>query len=355
MKQLTKSVALMGLILALALVLGVISVEAKMIPRVDNFVILVDLSGSMFQKHAGKQEVKAVLVKKVLAAMNERIPPLGYTAAIQVFNPNMTLIGPGEYGRSYFEKEIDKLPVDGKIYGNFTPLGTEIRSLDNIMGQFSGKTAIIILSDGKVNQGEDPVKAARFIINEYTNICFHTISFADEATGEETLRSISRLTNCGTSVDGKGLLAGGAVMDAYVGEVFYLEVPDEVIVLEEVIPEVITVAPESISMQGVYFDFDKSDLKSNYAPMLSLVYDKLVENPQARAVIGGHTDSTGPAEYNQGLSERRANAVRDYLIQKGIAAERIEAVGYGMTAPLVSNLTPEGRAVNRRVDITVVQ
>jgi OOP family OmpA-OmpF porin len=309
----------------------------------------------MFQKHAESQEVKAVLLKKVLAAMNERIPQLGYTAAMQVFNPNLTLIGPGEYGRSYYEKEIDKLPVDGKIYGNFTPLGTEIRTLDDIMGQFSGKTAIIILSDGKVNKGEDPLKAASFIINEHTNVCFHTISFADEPAGEETLRNISKLTNCGTYADGKGLLAGGAVMDAYVGEVFYLEVPDREIVVEEVITEVITVAPEAITMQGVYFDFDMYNIKSNYAPMLNLVYDKLAENPQSRAVVGGHTDSTGPAEYNQGLSERRANAVRDFLIEKGIAADRIEAVGFGMTAPLVSNLTPEGRAVNRRVDITVVQ
>jgi OOP family OmpA-OmpF porin len=328
--------------------------QAKLIPRVDNFVILVDLSGSMFQKHAESQEVKAVLVKKVLRSMNERIPALGYTGAIQVFNPNATLIGPEEYNRFFFEREIEKFPEDGKVFGNYTPLGSEIKYLDKVMNRFSGKSAIIILSDGKVNEGMDPLKAARYIDNEYTNMCFHTISFADDTQGEETLRGISQVSNCGTYASGKELLARSAAMDEYVGDVFFLEMPDEVLVVEEVITEVIIIPPEVV-LQGVYFDFDKSDIKSNYKPILTVVVDQLKGNPETRAVIEGHTDSVGPAEYNQGLSERRAGVVRDYLISQGIAEERLQAVGYGAAVPIVSNLTPEGRAMNRRTDIRVIQ
>ena len=82
---------------------------------------------------------------------------------------------------------------------------------------------------------------------------------------------------------------------------------------------------------------------------------KLAENPDDQTVIQGHTDRTGPEGYNQVLSERRAKAVYDYFMGKGIAPERMEATGYGETMPEVSNLTREGRAINRRVDIQDIQ
>jgi OOP family OmpA-OmpF porin len=69
--------------------------------------------------------------------------------------------------------------------------------------------------------------------------------------------------------------------------------------------------------------------------------------------IIGHTDSTGPADYNQGLSERRAQAVADYIISEGIDAAIIDVSGEGENNPIASNDTAEGRAQNRRVDINV--
>ena len=70
-------------------------------------------------------------------------------------------------------------------------------------------------------------------------------------------------------------------------------------------------------------------------------------------VIEGHTDSTGSAAYNHQLSERRAKAVRNYFVSKGIPGSQIETLGYGEEMPRVSNTTPEGRAINRRVDIRI--
>jgi OOP family OmpA-OmpF porin len=160
-----------SLVLAMTIAFGVVVAEAKKIPRVDNFVILIDQSGSMFMEHKERKEVKAVLVKKMLLSMNDRIPELGYTAAIQGFYPNETLIGPETYSRYFFEREIKNLPDKGKIFGNLTPLGTEIEALDKVMGRFSGKTSVIIVSDGEVNKGKDPYKAAKSLHNEYTNIC----------------------------------------------------------------------------------------------------------------------------------------------------------------------------------------
>ena len=86
---------------------------------------------------------------------------------------------------------------------------------------------------------------------------------------------------------------------------------------------------------------------------LDRVLDILNANPTANIEIGGHTDNIGPIGGNIRLSERRANAVRDYLIFGGIEASRLTAVGYGPDQPIASNDTAEGRAANRRIEFTV--
>ena len=77
------------------------------------------------------------------------------------------------------------------------------------------------------------------------------------------------------------------------------------------------------------------------------------EDPVSTMVVEGHTDSQGKASYNQTLSEERAQAVRDYLVASGIAADRISSKGYGPSRPVSENNTSEGRANNRRVEIVI--
>ena len=123
MKKVGKMMA-MALILMVVFLLGSMPAEAKMIPKVTNFVVLVDQSGSMFLKHAKEEEVKAVLAKRVLLALNERIPELGYKGAIQVFAPDKTLIGPERYNRSSFRNSLQGLPESGKIFDD--PRGVKL-------------------------------------------------------------------------------------------------------------------------------------------------------------------------------------------------------------------------------------
>jgi OOP family OmpA-OmpF porin len=70
--------------------------------------------------------------------------------------------------------------------------------------------------------------------------------------------------------------------------------------------------------------------------------------------VAGHTDSVGTDQYNQGLSERRANSVRDYLVEQGVRASRLTAVGYGENRPVATNDTADGRQENRRVELVVL-
>ncbi|MGZ0701889.1 OmpA family protein [Pseudomonas sp. L5B5] len=104
----------------------------------------------------------------------------------------------------------------------------------------------------------------------------------------------------------------------------------------------------------VKFDFDKSVVKPNsYADIKNLA-DFMNQYPQTTTVVEGHTDSVGPDAYNQKLSERRANAVKQVLVnQYGVGANRVQSVGYGESRPVADNATEAGRAVNRRVEASV--
>lgn len=104
------------------------------------------------------------------------------------------------------------------------------------------------------------------------------------------------------------------------------------------------------------FDFDSAQLKSGAADVLDSSYAKFKGKDAVKSVvITGHTDSTGPEAYNQRLSERRANAVRSYLISQGADASKLEARGAGESQPAYGNDTKEGRAMNRRVEFQVIQ
>ena len=81
----------------------------------------------------------------------------------------------------------------------------------------------------------------------------------------------------------------------------------------------------------------------------------LNEYPNAKFTVEGHTDSVGSAKTNQRLSESRANSVRDFLVDKGIGADRLTAIGYGEDKPIATNNTRSGRAQNRRVEINLIK
>lgn len=110
--------------------------------------------------------------------------------------------------------------------------------------------------------------------------------------------------------------------------------------------------PKKIAeLKSAHFDFDRATLKPDGRAELDNAVRALKEDPALKATITGHTDSVGSEDYNQKLSERRANAARDYLVSQGIDASRITAEGLGETKPIASNDTAEGRAQNRRVEV----
>jgi OOP family OmpA-OmpF porin len=323
-------------------------VEVKVLPKVDNFIILVDESGSMFVTDQGRVEAKARVGKKILAALNERIPELGYKGAVTVFSPDATLVGPTTFTRDEFGRTMKKLPEDGEIYGNMTPLGEALASLDPTLSALSGRTAIIIVSDGDKNIGRDTLAAAGALHAKYPNVCFHVISLADSQNGRETLSKVNQLGNC-VYAEGKELASTPAAIDKFAKDVFYSvevrEVKKEVVE----VPAAVQVPP-ALSLQTILFDFDKSTLTAEAKKNLDQNIEILKAHPDVKVVIGGYTDSVGTSEYNQKLSERRARAVSDYLVSKGIAPERVQRAAYGESRPVAPNTTSAERALNRRAE-----
>ena len=106
----------------------------------------------------------------------------------------------------------------------------------------------------------------------------------------------------------------------------------------------------------MHFATAKDNAVAESLPILDQVFAVLQAYPDIRQLrIEAHTDNAGKPSYNKDLSARRAKWVREYLIQKGIAPERLTSEGYGMTRPIDTNDTPEGRANNRRVEFVVVE
>lgn len=104
----------------------------------------------------------------------------------------------------------------------------------------------------------------------------------------------------------------------------------------------------------VKFDFDRAVVKQDSMSDIQNLADFMQQYGQTSTVVEGHTDSVGTDAYNQRLSERRANAVRDVLVnQFGVDASRVDSVGYGEARPVADNATAEGRAINRRVEAEV--
>jgi OOP family OmpA-OmpF porin len=104
----------------------------------------------------------------------------------------------------------------------------------------------------------------------------------------------------------------------------------------------------------VNFDFDKAEIRPDAKPVLDQAIKTLQEAGDIKIAVAGHTDSRGTEEYNEGLSVRRARSVAEYLVAGGIDRDRLRVEGFGESQPVASNETDDGRAQNRRVELSVV-
>lgn len=147
-----------------------------------------------------------------------------------------------------------------------------------------------------------------------------------------------------------GALAGGAIgaaLDRQARDLRGSLASDDIRIVNTG-EELVVTMPE-----GILFDIDSAAIRASLQADLRALARNLQQFPDTTVDVIGHTDNTGSAGYNQDLSSRRAQAVAGVLLEEGVAPARVRAFGRGEDEPIASNLTPEGRAQNRRVEVVI--
>lgn len=171
-----------------------------------------------------------------------------------------------------------------------------------------------------------------------------------------TVGGIIGHNNSGAHVRTEGAIVGGGIGAIVGGVAGYFICKDEPAPAPPVAAPAPAPAPvaEKIVLNGVQFDFDKAVIKAEYYPVLDAAASALQKQGGKKVMITGYTCSMGPDAYNQKLSEKRAAAVKAYLVDKGISETRLMTSGGGESNPVADNATKDGRMMNRRAELVVI-
>lgn len=346
-------------------------------PKVDNFLVVLDTSASM--EDSDGTHVKFDTAKAFVYRMNNTLPPMDMTAGLRTLGhdlsvarqPTVLAWGMTAYERAALTEAMNKQTMPG---GNTLMLQALQAAAEDIK-PLSGKTALIIVSDG-IGIDPRPVAVIDGLKQELGDrLCVYTVLVGNNPAGAAFMQRLAGAATCGFATTADEV-AGPDRMADFVKRVFvadYVPPPPPAPAPAadpdsdgDGVPDRLDRCPGTplgarVNAQGCWiladlnFDTNKSEIKPNMMPVLNEALAVLKQNPTLRIEVQGHTDSVGAAAYNQKLSERRADAVKNYFVQNGIAATRVSAKGYGEEQSIADNATAEGRAQNRRVQLQPIQ
>ena len=216
----------------------------------------------------------------------------------------------------------------------------------NIAAQVEVKTSQLTLLKGIITDAltKNPLEALIEIVDNEKNVVI--ASFSSNSKTGKYLVTLPSGKNYGIAVKKEGYLFHSENFDIPLGS-GYQEITKDV--------ELKNIAVGSkIVLKNIFFDFDKATLRKESFNELENLTKLLNDVPSLKIEISGHTDGKGSAAYNLTLSDNRAKAVVDYLVGKGIAKDRLVAKGYGLTRPIATNDTEEGRQLNRRTEFEIL-
>jgi OOP family OmpA-OmpF porin len=308
-------------------------------------VVIADASGTTYMAETFPY-VKA-LTQSFVKAM-----PEGNTRAKISGNYQATLIGFGgkdrivsplaPFNRSALASKADSLRILGDLhgYGGETPFRNVFAEVEAALKNTVDVAAVVIFSDGLADVESVAMDAAKSLVESHMGkVCFHTVHVGDDADGARFLKAVSALTSCGSAREMADVWDANNFMK-FTHAVFAGSASAKV-----------DACAGRIVLRGVEFAFDKAELTGSSSVILDVAVDQLKRCPNIPMEIDGHTDSVGAEDYNQGLGQRRAEAVKGYLVSKGLRSSRLTARSFGETRPVTSNDTDDGRQTNRRVEL----
>jgi OOP family OmpA-OmpF porin len=318
--------------------------------KADTFIVLLDASGSMNNDDAGRPRIYDA--QDWTASFNSTVPPLDFNAGIVTYGKGATgscigygiasvLYGPTAYNADDFAKALGSI----ECAASTTPIADALVSTTGLLseeeGKEAGQIAVIIVSDYNWNDPSAVEQALAQLRSEHVDsVCVHTVKIGSDTSHDALIASLTDTSGCDTAVAAADV-ASGAALTAYTANTLLSSLDLDY--------ETHTVSAHML------FDFDKAILKEAGKAELHRL-DELIKS-QGLTVrdidVVGHTDSVGAEVYNQALSERRAKAVKNYMVSEGINSSILDVIGKGELQPVATNDTDEGRALNRRLDIHV--
>ncbi|MEC4746925.1 OmpA family protein [Methylomicrobium sp. Wu6] len=351
--------------------------------KTDNFFVINDSSSSMGEDYkgpgfaSGDTPIKLAVEKEILSRINQTIPNLKLTAGIRSFGfgpctgwgSTLLNLPPAAYSKSTFSSGIDALTCAS----GGSPMDEAVEAAASDLSGTSGRIALLILSDGHELDG-NPVPAVQALKQQYgERLCVYSVWVGNkhEESGKLLLNSLSDIAGCGFRADVENV-ATPAGMAEFVKNVFLKPAApaaapgcesldsdgDGINDCDDRCP--LTLKGAHVNQFGcwivdVKFDNDKSNIKPQYYGELDSAAEVINNNAGATIEVQGHTSNTASVEHNQKLSERRAVAVAKYLKKKVGANATLVPRGYGLTQPIDTNDTEEGRANNRRVELKIIR
>jgi len=337
------------------------------IQKVDAFVIIMDASSSM----GGQPPNRFLYGKDIVNRMNQTIPAMNYDASLVAFgagscvknNLAWQVHGPAPYSQADVANGLAAV----KCASGWSPLETAIAESGEALASETGKSALVIVSDFKELDAKAVVANAEALKASHgQRLCIYPVQIGDNVGGRGLADQLAAIGGCGPAVNADAIASSNGMADFVRGVFLAPAPPPPVPVVADTdgdgvpdsrdkcpnTPRGVRVTSEGcwiLSGKDVLFDFNSARIKDTY--LLDEAAKILVREPQITGEVRGHTDSVGPEEYNMGLSVRRAEAVLEYFVTKGVARRRLRAKGFGESQPIASNDTDEGRARNRRVEL----
>lgn len=300
-------------------------------------MVVVDASGSMFPG------TSFAYAKALTQSMVRAFPDGTYRAGLLSFGGEWTFEWLDYGARPLDRPALEGASDDLKFIAGSTPLNEAIAYVGDKYFSRSANRALIVVSDGKT--APQPLLDTAVEMAYGGNLCIHTVQVGNDADGGKLLLDLASITPCGSYRHGDSIATVGG-MEQFIRDVFF----QDLAIIEVVTPE---------GVRGVlgivYFDTDKSNVKATYNDLLDGIAGQVKSTPGILLSVQGHTDSTGAAAYNMGLSQRRADAVRAALLSRGVSPDRVSTKAYGEEMPAAPNTTRDGRQQNRRAEIAVIE